>query len=178
VTLGGRPGRARRWPAGLAWALFVLVVVELAGFPWLDRLLRDAGRPAHALVAPVEHRGVVVVAKLGVLQHPLQVAHDSGGAQVRSPGGDQRLVHVQGDRERAVDTGDVHRRLTQEHRLVLTGPDRRLDPLFRAAQVRQAIDALGKLAHDLLRPLCCATFMPAPAELVAAANACMGAQDM
>jgi hypothetical protein len=31
---------------------------------------------ARALVGPVEHRGVVVVADVGVLQHPLQVADD------------------------------------------------------------------------------------------------------
>jgi len=35
---------------------------------------------AHPLVAPVEHRGVVVVADVGVLQHPLQVADDGGVA--------------------------------------------------------------------------------------------------
>jgi len=43
----------------------------------------------------VEHRGIVVVAQIGMLQHPLQIAHDGGGAQVRSTGRDERLVHVQ-----------------------------------------------------------------------------------
>ena len=33
------------WPAGLAWALFALFLLMLATFPWLDRLIRQAGRP-------------------------------------------------------------------------------------------------------------------------------------
>jgi hypothetical protein len=56
MILGGRPGRVRRWPAGLAWALFVLVLVELAALPWLDRLLRDAGRPDLACWPPSPSR--------------------------------------------------------------------------------------------------------------------------
>jgi hypothetical protein len=105
---------------------------------------------AHALVAPVEHRGVVVVAQVGVLQHPLQVADDGGGARVRSAGRDERLVHVQGDRERAVDGGDVHRGATEEHRPRPPGDDRLLDPLLRTAQVRQAVEVLWQLPHDPL----------------------------
>jgi hypothetical protein len=44
----GQPGpaaRPRRWPAGLAWALLALELLLLAGFLWLDQLVRDAGRP-------------------------------------------------------------------------------------------------------------------------------------
>jgi hypothetical protein len=101
----------------------------------------------HPLVAPVEHRRVVVVAQVRMLQHPLQVADDGGGAQVGSPGGDEGLVHVQGDRECAVDAGDIDRGATEEQRLLLPGGDRRLDPRLRAAQVRQVIDVLGKVSH-------------------------------
>jgi hypothetical protein len=40
-----------RWrPAALAWALFVLFLLVLATFPWLDHLIRQAGRPAVLLV--------------------------------------------------------------------------------------------------------------------------------
>jgi len=102
---------------------------------------------AHPLVAPVEHGCVVVVAEVGMLQHPLQVADDSRRGQVRSAGRDQRLVHVQGDRERAVDAGNVHRRVPEEHRPVPAGADRHLDQPLRTAQVRQTVDILGKLAH-------------------------------
>jgi hypothetical protein len=104
----------------------------------------------HPLIAPVEHRRVVVVAELGVLQHPLQVADDGGVAQVGSAGGDERLVHVQSDRERAVDAGDIHRRLIPEQWPVSASGDRRLDCLLRTAQVRQAADALWQLSHDPL----------------------------
>ena len=104
----------------------------------------------HPLVAPVEHRGVMAVADVGMLQHPLQVADDGGGAQVGSAGRDQRLVHMQGDGKRAVDTGNVHRRLIREQRPVSARGDRRRDCLLRTAQVREAIDVLGKLFHDPL----------------------------
>src|SRR6266508_3507380 len=45
VTSAARPARPRRWAAGLAWTLWVLGMVGLAAVPWLDRLLRQAGRP-------------------------------------------------------------------------------------------------------------------------------------
>jgi hypothetical protein len=38
-------GRSRRWTARLAWALWVLTLLGLVAVPWLDRLLRQAGRP-------------------------------------------------------------------------------------------------------------------------------------
>ena len=63
------------------------------------------------------------------------------------PAGIERLVHVQGDRERAVDAGHIDRGATEEHRLLLPGGDRRLDPRLRTAQVRQAVNVLGKVSH-------------------------------
>ena len=36
----------------LAWALYGLVLLLFATYPWLDRLVRDAGRPDLALLAP------------------------------------------------------------------------------------------------------------------------------
>jgi hypothetical protein len=45
VTAGGRPARARRWPAGLAWALWALLPLGLGLNWWQDHLLRRAGRP-------------------------------------------------------------------------------------------------------------------------------------
>ena len=42
---GAQPARPRRWPAGLAWALWALTLLGLAATVWLDRLLRQAGRP-------------------------------------------------------------------------------------------------------------------------------------
>jgi hypothetical protein len=44
VTPSARPAWPRWWPAGLAWALWVLAVVGLAATAWLDRLLRQAGQ--------------------------------------------------------------------------------------------------------------------------------------
>jgi hypothetical protein len=36
----------------LAWVLYALVLLLFATYPWLDRLVRDAGRPDLALLAP------------------------------------------------------------------------------------------------------------------------------
>jgi hypothetical protein len=58
VTAGGRTAWGRRWPAGLAWALWALAMLSLGVNWWQDRLLRQAGRPDLAplgagIVAPV-----------------------------------------------------------------------------------------------------------------------------
>jgi hypothetical protein len=45
VTPTAWPAWPRWWPAGLAGALWVLAVLGLAATAWLDRLLRQAGRP-------------------------------------------------------------------------------------------------------------------------------------
>jgi hypothetical protein len=42
----------RWWPAGLAWGLWALTLLGLAVLPWLDRLLRRAGRPDLVLLTP------------------------------------------------------------------------------------------------------------------------------
>ena len=56
MTSTAGPGRPRRWTAGLAWALWVLAsLLCLAAVPWLDQLLRRAGRgdgPIHLLRGP------------------------------------------------------------------------------------------------------------------------------
>jgi hypothetical protein len=57
---------------------------------------------------------------------------------------------MQGDRKRAVDAVDAHRRLIREQSPVSARGDRRRDCLFRTAQVREAISVLGQLSHDLL----------------------------
>ena len=57
MTPSVRPAGPRWWPAGLAWALWVLAVFGLAAAAWLDRLLRLAGRPEltslHASTVPL-----------------------------------------------------------------------------------------------------------------------------
>jgi len=50
-----RPARTEgriAWPAGLAWALWLLNMVALAVVPWMDRLLRQAGRPDLVQLTP------------------------------------------------------------------------------------------------------------------------------
>jgi hypothetical protein len=52
VTSAAGPGRPRRWLAGLAWGLWALAMLGLAVVPWLDSLLRQAGRPDLAVWVP------------------------------------------------------------------------------------------------------------------------------
>jgi hypothetical protein len=42
---GARWSRRRRWAGVAAWALWVLALLGLAGVPWFDHLMRQAGRP-------------------------------------------------------------------------------------------------------------------------------------
>jgi hypothetical protein len=44
VIPAARRARPRRWTAGLAWALWLASLLCLAAVPWLDQLLRQAGR--------------------------------------------------------------------------------------------------------------------------------------
>ena len=48
-ALGAGP---RRWPAGMAWALWALTLLGPAATVWLDRLLRQAGRAELAALSP------------------------------------------------------------------------------------------------------------------------------
>ena len=45
VIPAARLPRPHRWPGTVAWTLWALVMVACAVVPWLDRLLRQAGRP-------------------------------------------------------------------------------------------------------------------------------------
>jgi hypothetical protein len=60
VTSAAGPVRPRRWAAGLAWALWALVMLGLAAVPWIDRLMIRAGRPDLALLVPGNVVGPVV----------------------------------------------------------------------------------------------------------------------
>jgi hypothetical protein len=60
VTSTAGLGRPRRWAAGLAWALWALVMLGLAVVPWMDQLLRQAGRADLAAFVPSNVVGPVV----------------------------------------------------------------------------------------------------------------------
>ena len=49
LTQAARVAGPRWWPAGLAWALWALAMLGIGTVPWLDRLLRQAGRGDLAL---------------------------------------------------------------------------------------------------------------------------------
>ena len=62
---------------------------------------------AHALVAPVEDRRIVVVANAGVVHHRLEIADHTRGAKIVAAGRDHRLVHVQRIGETAFNRAEV-----------------------------------------------------------------------
>jgi hypothetical protein len=45
-------GDRRAWPVVLAWSLWLMTMLALAAVPWLDRLLRQAGRPDLVQLTP------------------------------------------------------------------------------------------------------------------------------
>jgi hypothetical protein len=61
MTSGGRPPGARRWAAGLAWALWTLVLLGLAVAPWLNQQARQAGRSDLGSDADTAIYGLVAV---------------------------------------------------------------------------------------------------------------------
>ena len=63
MTSAAGLGRPRRWPAGLAWVLWGLIMLGLAVVPWIDRLMIRAGRPDLVVLVP----DAVVGALLAVL---------------------------------------------------------------------------------------------------------------
>jgi hypothetical protein len=80
VTAVGRSAWARWWPAGLAWALWVLALLGVATIPWFDHLLRQAGRPEltqlHAVTLPSVVAALIAVTVGAVLagrrpRHPV-----------------------------------------------------------------------------------------------------------
>jgi hypothetical protein len=81
VTHVAQAARIRRWPAGLAWALWALVMLGGSVIVWLDQLLRQAGRPDLTLLnASGLTTGLAVVsaATVGVVLASRRPAHPVG----------------------------------------------------------------------------------------------------
>jgi len=103
----------------------------------------------HAAVTGAEYRGVVIVAYRLVLHHVLQVADDGCATELVTPCRNQRLVHVQrnGAGRPNLPKIDITDRLVQTRLR-----DRRQslpDDSFVATYIRQTVDQLGNLIHDL-----------------------------
>jgi MFS family permease len=81
VTGATRRGRLRWWPAGLAWALWGLAILGLAVVAWLDRLLREAGRPDLVGLVPANVPpllGAVSAATVGAVLISRRPRHPAG----------------------------------------------------------------------------------------------------
>jgi hypothetical protein len=60
VTSAAPGARRRRRPARVAWVLWALVMLGIPVIAWMDRLLRQAGRPDLAALVPGSIVGPVV----------------------------------------------------------------------------------------------------------------------
>jgi hypothetical protein len=81
VTPVVRPARVRWRPGVLAWGLWALAMLGLAVLPWLDHLLRRAGRPDLAVLTPDAAAyvvGVVSAVTVGALLASRRPAHPVG----------------------------------------------------------------------------------------------------
>jgi hypothetical protein len=81
VTHVAQAARMHRWPAGLAWALWALVMLGGSVIVWLDQLLRQAGRPDLTLLnASGLTTGLAVVsaATVGAVLASRRPAHPVG----------------------------------------------------------------------------------------------------
>ena len=63
----GRARRPGRWLAALAWALLGLELLVLAAFPWIDQLLRRAGRADLSTIDPFAIPPTVAALTAGVV---------------------------------------------------------------------------------------------------------------
>ena len=76
-----RRARPRWWPAGPAWAFWVLAVLSLPAAAWLDQLLRQAGRPDLRELTPTAIPpvlGAVSAATVGALVASRRPRHPVG----------------------------------------------------------------------------------------------------
>src|SRR5881396_829932 len=84
-------------------------------------------------VAPVKDRRVMVVADMLIIHHLLEVADDGGRAEVVSSRGNQRLMHVQRDRKRALHASKIDAALREIY--PPSSVDRGRNLVFGAADV-------------------------------------------
>jgi len=78
VNPAARPARLRRWLGVWAWTLWALAIFGLAVTVWLDRLLRQAGRPDLAELAALPAVALVSAATVGAVLASRRPAHPVG----------------------------------------------------------------------------------------------------
>ena len=79
----------------------------------------------------------------------LQVADDLRRREIAAAGGNQRLVHVQGDGERAFRAAEIDPAGRQEHRAAPAGAQRGIDQRLRAGEIGPLSDVFEEVVHGL-----------------------------
>ena len=105
----------------------------------------------HPLVAPNEHRRVMVVADARVIHHVPEVADDFGRGQIVTTRRNQRLVHVQRSRKSVVDVAEINAALRQKHRLACRRSDGGRYLFLGPANVRALLDIFSQFSHNKIR---------------------------
>jgi hypothetical protein len=81
VTAAAEITRTHSWLGRLAWVLWALTMLGLAGFVWLDQLLRQAARPGLVSLTPSAISpvlGAVIVATVGAVLASRRPGHPVG----------------------------------------------------------------------------------------------------
>ena len=104
---------------------------------------------ADAFVAPPKNRSVVVVADVLMLHHVLKMADHGGGSEIVTPFRHQRLVHVEGDGEAAVDGGKIDVALGRENGILSFAGGRRF--ILPAADFRQFLQVFSPRPRDVIQ---------------------------
>ena len=104
---------------------------------------------AHAPVAPAEHLRVIALFVTGAVHHPLQVADDRRGPELRPTRRDERLVHMQGDGERAADAAEIDPAVPEKDRAIARAAELGLESRVCTTDVRQTFDRPAiKCVHE------------------------------
>src|SRR5258707_413517 len=76
-------------------------------WPFSGRSTLCSWTNTHWFVAPMENRGVVIVPDPRIIHHVFEIANDLGSGKVVSPCWNERLMHVQCNRERAINPAKI-----------------------------------------------------------------------
>ncbi len=105
--------------------------------PGLLALVNQLGEElAHPLVAPVENRGVVIIANPLVIHHVLEITDNRGSGQIPAACRNQRLVHMQGNGAGGANPAEINSAVGQKNRLVAIVEQGFFHEGFRTADVR------------------------------------------
>ena len=116
-------------------------------FAFIDQLRNEI---SHPLVAPLKNRRIMVIADALIIHHVFEIADDFSSGQIVATCRYQGLVHVQRNREGAIDIAEIDAAFCQEHRLGGVGSQGRFDRRLRPANVGSLVNIFRQFSHKSL----------------------------